>query len=306
MAGRGRGRGLGIVPPPSPGVADATKSIAIETEPTQEEKITPKQKQQKQQQQQRSPKRFKTPNTVSELATYLHSLNENNLAKFGPAFSEMAIDFVKVSPEKRTSELVSLLYSTVTSSKEHATLGARVCQEVLGSEGNADIRTQIRRELLRSCQTQYRNRESIRRKSIEDWLALFSFIMELFCYLRVGGECVGALGSAVVEATLFTLDQQDLDDDELECICFRLKDIASVLEASEKTRQKFTKSVVPKLRSLAISRNSSERATCMIMEFLELRARGYQDPGGEISDFYVDALTDAIASDEMFYAGVQN
>lgn len=302
MAGRGRGRGIGIVPPPSPGV-DAPKAIGIHTEavkPISEEKTSPKQ----QQQQQRSPKQFKTPNTASELATYLYSLNEDNLAQYGPAFSEMAINFVKISPEKRTSELVSLLYSTVTSSREHATLGARVCQEILGPEGDVDIRTQIRRELLRTCQTQYRNRESIRRKSIEDWLALFSFIMALFCHLRVGGECVWALGGAAVEATLFTLDQKDLDDDELECICFSLKDIAPTLEASEKTSKKFSKSVVPKLRSLAISRKASERATCMIMEFLEFRARGYQDPGGEISDFYVDALADAIASDEMFYAGV--
>ena len=300
MAGRGRGRGIGIVPPPSPGV-DAPKSIGIGAEaikPIEGEKNSPKQ-------QQHSPKRFKTPNTVTELASYLHSLNEDNLAKFGPAFSEMVINFVKVSPEKRTSELVSLVYSTVTSSSEHATLGARVCQEILGPEGDLDIRTQIRRELLRTCQAQYKNRESIRRKSIEEWLALFSFIMELFCYLRVGGECVWALGGATVEATLFTLEQRDLDDDEVECICFRLKGIASILEGNERTGQKFSKSVVPKLRSLAISRKASERATCMIMEFLEFRARGYQDPGGEISDFYVDALADAVASDEMFYAGVQ-
>ena len=303
MAGRGRGRVIGIVPPPSPGVdAPAALGVGLEApKPTEEEKNSPKQQQTQQPQ-----KQFRTPNTIKELATYLHSLNEDNLSKFGPAFREMATSFVKVSPEKRTTELVSLLYSTVTSSKEHATLGARVCQEILGTgEEDLEIREQMRRELLRTCQKHYKNRESIRRKSIEEWLALYCFLMELFCYLRMGGECIWVLGSAVVDATLFTLEQKNLDDDEVECICISLKGIASLLESNEKTSQKFSGCIVPKLRSLAISRQASERMTCMIMEFLEFRAKGYQDPGREISDFYVDALADAIANDEMFYAGVQ-
>lgn len=303
MAGRGRGRGIGIIPPPSPGVdAPAPFGVGVEApKPIEEAKSSPKQQQ--------PPKQFKTPSTIKELASYLHSLDEDNLSKFGPAFSEMATNFVKVSPEKRTSELVSLLYSTVTSSKEYATLGARVCQEIFGTgdltRPDLEMRKQMRRELLMTCQKQYKNRESIRRRSIEEWLALYSFIMELFCYLRVGGECVWILGGAVVDATLFTLEQKNLDDDEVECICISLKGIAAILEGNEKTKQKFSGCVVPKLRSLAISRQSSERTTCMIMEFLEFRARGYQDPGREISDFYVDALADAVANDDMFYAGVQ-
>ena len=54
-----------------------------------------------------------------------------------------------------------------------------------------------------------------------------------------------------------------------------------------------------KLRYMVISKKSSCRTRCLAMEVLEFRCMGWSDPDKRLDDFYVDALVDAIAEDEL-------
>ena len=299
MASRGRGRGMGIVPPPSPGVQEGEGSRGGDSK-GDKVPLPGVPKSGSSTAQQTPPK---TPSNIMELQKYLFSLNEKNLEKYGKVFGDMVVKYVGHSPEKRAGEVATLLYQTVTKSREHSTLGGKVCACVFNPESDKDIRGLIRKELFRTCQGNYKQKNAIRAKSIEEWLALFSFVVELYHYVRVSGNLINALGTALVEGMNFMLGSKDCTDDEVDCICTAFKAIGPILA---KSNEQSERAVVNQLRTLAVKRSTSETATCQIIELLEFRARGYSDPNKELKDFYIDAYTDAVARDELFRSGVED
>ena len=301
MASRGRGRGMGIVPPPSPGVVESEGSTSdskgSKVPLPGGTKIGPSSGQQTS---------HKTPGNIQEVQKYLMSLNEQNVDRHGKEFGDMIVRYIKQSPEKRAGEVASLFYQTITKSRNYSTLGGKVCAEVLNPEADKEIRALFRKELFRMCQGNYKQKEGIRKRSIEEWLGIFTFVTELYRFVRVSGTTIGALGSASREGIAFMLDSKDCTDDEVDCICTIVKSIGPMLESSDEQRKVFNDAVVNKLRTAAIRRETSENATCQILELLEFRARGYKDPAKELKDYYVEAYTDAIARDELFLAGIQD
>lgn len=243
----------------------------------------------------------KTPSDVAGLSVYLESLNDGKLASYGKMFANMVLDYS--SNDRRLQEAVELIFTKTTKDRENSSFGAKICSLIVEpGESTAeqvdttDKRTSFRKALLQRFQTDYKNRQSIRSQSIEAWLAVYTFLYELFLRVQVQGQPIKVVGGALSSASSWLLKLEDCDDDEIECVCSCLKLVGHLLEQTSPDQ---VKEIVRLLRTKAISRQSSSRVRCLILEVLEFRAFGWKDPDGDIDMFYCDALPDAIADDEL-------
>ena len=213
----------------------------------------------------------KTPKDEAGLNVYLESLNEGNLASFGSMFTNMVIDYS--SSDRRLQEAVDLIFTKTTKDRENASFGAKICSLIVEpGESTAEPidtterRTKFRKALLQKFQTDYKNRQSIRSQSIEAWLAVYTFLYELFLRVQVQGQPIKVVGGAISSASSWLLNIEDCDDDEIECVCTCLKLVGHLLEQTSSDQ---VKEIVRLLRTKAISRQSSSRVRCLILEVLE-------------------------------------
>ena len=246
-----------------------------------------------------SERKPKPVRSLSELSEYLHTLNEPNFPNYGQMFSDMTLEFASSSPENMNST-VDLIFSTTIESRDHATLGARVCQKIVmhvptDTESKKAQRTLFRQTLLGRFQSEYSKKDSTRKVSIESWLAIFSFLCEIFNYVRVNDNPLSVIGKAILSTMEWLLNLADVIDDEIECVCDNLKSIGATLEtvSAEKTSLVFSA-----LRTKIISRTTTCRIRCISLEVVEYRAMGWQDKKNELESYYMDAIADAAAEDE--------
>lgn len=243
-----------------------------------------------------------TPTSLDELKEYLYSLTTNNFGKFGEKFGVMARNYLTKRPKEVTG-VASMILEAAMDSKENTRLGAMVCKVIIYPdnlpEEQADASRKFRNTIIESLHKKYEDKKQIRKKSIESWLALFSFLSDLYyCVHLPSGKAWHFIGKVILEAYKFMVDNEDCDDDEIECMCFHLKNNGKMLE--EEYRQD-VEHIVSELRTRVISKKSTERVRCLCLDLIEYRARGYCDPGNKLSDYYLVALQDAIANDETQY-----
>jgi len=239
------------------------------------------------------------PANLDKLKEYLYSLTEENFNQYGEKFGMMTLAYLTKRP-KEVSKVASLVYGAATTSKETTRLGAMVCKmiiypaNILVEHENAakDFRTSIV-ELLHK---NYEDKKQVRVKSIEMWLAIFSFISDMYyCMHSPNSKGWNFIGKAILDACRFMLNNDDSDDDEIECLCLQLKNNGKSLEETDPTGMEC---IISELRTRVIMKNTTQRARCLCMDLIEYRAHGYSDPGNKLSDFYLVALQDAIANDE--------
>lgn len=277
--GRGRGRDLGVTPPTrnsGPGQAQTSSRPA-----------------------KRIPK---VPANVKELGNYLHSLDDSNLRIYGDTFVDMVLGYS--TNERRLQEAVNLIFDTTVSDRQYAELGAKICTNIVmgssadGSETDAKslIRADFRKALMGRFQLEYKNKEATRANSIEQWLSIFAFLCEVYIRIKIGNEPIKVVGKAILSIISYLLNLPDVDDDEMEAVCTYMKLCGKQLEVAEPSQ---VENLVVTLRTKIISRKSSSRTRCLAMEVLELRCMRWSDPDKKLDDFYVDALLDAIAQDEL-------
>ena len=244
--------------------------------------------------------RPKTPGTVKELGTYLHSLNDSNFPAYGDMFAEMVLNFSKKGKD-RLQEAVDLVFNTTVQSREYATLGAKVCEKIT-QESAGDVaekralRVEFRKLIFQQIQGNYKNKEAIRVQSIEAWLAIFAFMCEVSPRVKVGDKPFTALSKAILSTIEFLLGQEDVVFDEIDCICSCLKVCGKGIE--EQCPEKFEE-VFTELRKKLIFGKSSCQIRCSILELIEYRHMHWSDPNNKLLDFYVDAMADAAAEDEL-------
>ena len=244
--------------------------------------------------------RPKTPGSVKELATYLHSLNDSNFQAYGDMFSEMVLDYSKKGKE-RMQEAVDLIFETTVQSRDYAALGARVCekitQEAAGdSAEKREHRAEFRRLLFVQIQGNFKNRESIRVQSIETWLAIFAFMCEVSPRVKIGDKPFTPLSKAILSAVEFLLGQEDIVFDEIDCICSGLRVCGKRIE--EQCQERFEE-IFTELRKKLIFGKNSCQARCSILELIEYRHMQWSDPNGTLLNFYSDAMADATAQDDL-------
>ena len=242
----------------------------------------------------------KTPGSVKELRTYLHSLNDSNFQVYGDMFGDMVLDYSKKSKE-RLQEAVDLIFDTTVHSRDYAELGAKVCEKI-AQEGAGDSdekrtqRSEFRKLLLNQLHANFKNRESIRTQSIEAWLAIFAFMCEISPRLKVGDKSIMVLSKAILLAVEFLLEKEDIVSDEIDCICSSLKVCGKGIE--EQCPERFEE-IFTELRKRLILGKTSCQARCTILELIEFRHMQWSDPNNTLLNFYADAMADATAEDEL-------
>ena len=242
----------------------------------------------------------KAPKTIEGVKDYLETLNEGNFGKYGDMFANMVLEFG--SSEEKLKEAVALVFDITVESRDNAPLGGKVCSAI-AIQSNPDEpasvaskRTLFLKHLLNRFQSEFGKKNNTRRTSIEYWLSIFSFLCEVFSRVKVKGEPVKVAGRAIILCMEWLLSEEDCIEDEVECICTYLRMFGKTLE---QINNELIKSVVRHLRKKAISRDSSCKTRCMILEVLEYRAMGWEDRGNELDDFYLDAIADAAAEDDL-------
>lgn len=244
--------------------------------------------------------RPKTPGSIKELGTYLHSLNASNFPAYGDMFAEMVLDYSRKGKEQ-LQEAVELIFDTTIQSRDYAELGAKVCEKIVqesaeDDEGKKALRVEFRKLLFTQLQGNFKNKEAIRSQSVEAWLAIFAFMCELSPRVKISGVPFTALSKAILSTVEFLLSQEDVLFDEIDCICGSLKVCGKGIEAQcpEKFNEIFTE-----LRKGLIFGKNGCQARCAILELIEYRYMQWSDPNGTLPDFYADAMPDAAAQDSM-------
>ena len=251
-------------------------------------------------------RKTKVPGSVEELGTYLRSLEESNFKNYGGMFADMVLDY-SVN-ERKLQEAVGLIFDTTVRDRDNAEFGAKVCEKIAmppsGTEGGVDlepeaksaIRAEFRKALLAKFHSEYKKKEQLRTHSIESWLSVFAFLCEVYARIKVGGKPIIIIGKAIITTTDFLMNLDDVDDDEIDCICTSMKICGKYLEQQSPQE---VKKLVNLLRTRVISPKTSCRVRCLILEVLELRQMKWEDPDKTLDEFYADGLFDAIAQDAV-------
>ena len=242
----------------------------------------------------------KMPDSIEELKTRMYSLNEGNYSKYGEIFANMVLEFC--TNEAKLKEAMNLIFDIVVDERDNASLGANICRAIVNqtdpneSQTTSSKRTLFLKSLLSRFQSEFGNRETTRNASIEHWLSIFSFLSEVFHMIKVKGQSMSVAGKAIITCMDWLLSKDDCDEDEIECVCNYLKMFGKDLDNINKDK---VKSVIGLLRKRAVSKQSSCKVRCVILEVLEYRAMGWQDIDNELDEFYLDAITDAAVEDDL-------
>ena len=248
----------------------------------------------------RSSTQGETIESLAQLKDYLYSLNDGNFGKYGERFGAMTRGYL-TARTKEVNAVASIILEAAMDSKETTRLGAMVCKAIIYPADNLPENEEaaskaFRNTIIALMHSKYEERKQIRAKSIELWLAIFSFLSDFYHWLHMpSGKALSLIGKAVLEACKFMLDGEYCDDDEIEYICLHLKNNGKMLEEEDPLG---VEHIVCELRTRVILKTSTERSRCLCMDFIEYRARGYYDPDNKLSDYYLVALQDAIANDE--------
>lgn len=247
-----------------------------------------------------SERKPKSPKSLEELSEYLTSLNEGNISHYGQMFADMVLEFTSKSTDNLDST-IELIFSVTTESREYTPLGAAVCQKIVtcqqaDSDNKKTQRVLFRKSLLERFQSEFSKRDSTRKVSIEAWLTIFSFLCDIFRVVQVNDAPISVVGKAILSGMEWLLKLQDSIEDETECVCEKLKQLGKALESI--SPEKIT-SVVSLLRSKVISRHSSCRVRCIVLEIIEYRAMGWTDRNNELDNYYMDAIADATVEDDL-------
>ena len=246
--------------------------------------------------------RPKTPGSIKELGTYLHSLNDSNFPAYGDMFAEMVLGYSKRGKEQ-LQEAVELIFDTTVQSREYAALGAKVCEKIVqestGDEAEKKaLRTEFRKLLFLQLQGNFKNKETIRVQSVEAWLGIFAFMCELSPRIIVAGKPFLALSKAILSTIEFLLSQEDVLFDEIDCICSSLKVCGKGVE--EQCSEKFNEIFTELRKKLIFGKSASScQVRCAILELIEYRYLHWSDPNNTLLDFYADAMADADAADTL-------
>lgn len=135
----------------------------------------------------------------------------------------------------KIKQVVDLLSQRTMKDSEFAPLAATVANKLCSEEscGNA-----FRGCLLKTTQENYKNRESIRKKSKSEWIGLVALICELFNHLRTGQAPLKPLAGAVYQAMSELLREgdtasQEEEEDEIDCFYQQFKTVGKLLETTD-------------------------------------------------------------------------
>ena len=231
--------------------------------------------------------------TIDDLSSYLYSLSLSNIDVYGNEFADMVLGFATDVDDNKLEEVVDLIFETTIEDKEHSELGAEVCRQIMKKDDPKCV--VLLEKLSKAFQGHVKQMKEIRRVSIEKWLGVFSFLCEIFGRIRVAGAPIKVLGLGIVKLIVQMLTDRDTIDDEIDCICSKLKSCGHLLSTEFPDK---IENIFMEFRKQVISKESSSIRRCYILEIIEFRQMGWSDPSKLLDKFYPDAIADAVAADE--------
>ena len=171
-----------------------------------------------------------------DLAKVLNDLKEETWEAQVEKISQYISDS---NSSTRIKEVVDILTQKTIKNWEFAPLAAKVAGKLCSDEsfGNA-----FRADLLKSTQEIYKKRQSIREKSLAQWIGLASLICELFNHLRsTSDEPLKPLAGAVHQTMSELLrggqvGGEEEEVDEIDCFYGHFKTAGKLLESVSQVR----------------------------------------------------------------------
>ena len=173
-----------------------------------------------------------------DLSKHLCDLRESNLDDKGEQLSK----YISSSDSStKIKQVVDLLCQRTMTDSDFAPLAAKVasklcCEESCGSA--------FRSCLLKNTQENYKNRASIREKSLGKWFGLVGLICEFFNHLRTGEAPLKPLAGAAFQTMSELLreedaanERQDVEEDEIDCFYQHFKTVGQLLESVDQVSQ---------------------------------------------------------------------
>ncbi|XP_030638485.1 MIF4G domain-containing protein A [Chanos chanos] len=149
-----------------------------------------------------------------------------------------------------------------------------VCYAIVQTEAKQCNTSVFRRKLLTRLQQEFSAREETRKRSIQEWVCVVTFICNIFDYLKVNNEPMVALVDPIYDC-LFRLARPDalLNDEEVNCLVVQLHRVGEQLERMNSQRMD---ELFYLLRDgFLLQESLSSMTRLQLLEILEFRASGW-------------------------------
>lgn len=151
----------------------------------------------------------------------------------------------------------------------------RMCYTIIQAESKQSGQNVFRRGLLNRLQQEYKDREELRSRSVQEWICYVSFICNIFDYLRVNNMPMLALVNPVYDC-LFRLAQPDSlqKEEEVDCLVLQLHRVGDQLEKMNYQRMDELFSLLRD--GFLLQEGLSSLAQLLLLEIIEFRAAGWK------------------------------
>lgn len=175
-----------------------------------------------------------------------------------------------VNLEKVSNIIVDQSLKDTMFSKE----AGRICYTIVQAEAKQNNGNVFRRHLLNRLQQEFKEREEMRARSLQEWMCYVTFICNIFDYLKVNNMPMVALVHPVYDC-LMRLAKPDalMNEDEVDCLVVQLHRIGEQLEKADSQRMN---DLFFLLRDgFLLQESLTSMARLLLLEILEFRAGGW-------------------------------
>ncbi|MEQ2296095.1 MIF4G domain-containing protein B [Ameca splendens] len=150
----------------------------------------------------------------------------------------------------------------------------RICYTIVQAEAKQNNGTVFRRHLLNRLQQEFKEREEMRKRSLQEWVGYVTFICNVFDYLKVNNMSMVALVLPVYEC-LMRLAEPDalLNEEEVDCLVLQLHRIGEQLE--KVNSQRMDELFFLLRDGFLLQEGLTSMARLLLLEILEFRAGGW-------------------------------
>nr|XP_005998294.1 PREDICTED: MIF4G domain-containing protein [Latimeria chalumnae]XP_005998295.1 PREDICTED: MIF4G domain-containing protein [Latimeria chalumnae] len=166
----------------------------------------------------------------------------------------------------------------------------RICYTILQAETKQGSQSAFRRHLLNRLQQEYRDREEMRKRSLQEWVCYVTFICNIFDYLKVNNMPMMALVNPVYDC-LFRLAQSDAlqNEEEADCLVLQLHRIGDQLE--KMNIQRMDELFFLLRDGFLLQEGLTSLSRLLLLEIIEFRAGGWR-MADTAQKYYYSEVTD--------------
>ncbi|XP_068435256.1 MIF4G domain-containing protein B-like isoform X2 [Clinocottus analis] len=171
----------------------------------------------------------------------------------------------------------------------------RICYTIVQAEAKQNNGSVFRRNMLNRLQQEFKNREEMRGRSLQEWVCYVTFICNVFDYLKVNSLGVNNMPMVAlvhpVYDCLIRLAKPDalMNEEEVDCLVLQLHRIGEQLEKVNSPRMD---ELFFLLRDgFLLQEGLSSMARLLLLEILEFRAGGWL-LSGTAHKYYYSEIAD--------------